>query len=75
MSTLTTLANTITVKGHFGDKHINREDFAKQWVDHVMQARNLDWSPEWQDAMAEIIKTIRAKAEQQFDRLFIEENK
>jgi len=51
--------DTITVKNCFGnEKQISREDFVKQWSDHVRELNSLSWDH------TEEFQTMRKRVEQ-----------
>jgi len=67
---------TITVSGWSGkDKSLTKDEFAKQWTDHVAQIRRISYSLDWQKTSSVITEQVRKQAEIEFDETWAEQNK
>lgn len=62
------MKNTITVKGHFGDKEVTRESFIDQWVGHAKQFNRLASSTDSVDDIQLIVRMVKKMAESEFDK-------
>ncbi len=62
------MKNTITVKGHFGDKEVNRESFIDQWIAHAKQFNRLAGDPDQLADVELIVRMITKMAESEFDK-------
>ena len=62
-------AQTIKVDTFFGTKDITKNDFIKQWEDHVKQLKSIDYSMEWQEKVSVMIKNVTDTASKEFDRI------
>ena len=63
-----TQPKTIEVGGFFGPKQITREDFVKQWTDHVNQLHRLSF--DHFDEFCKIAGRVSEIAGQEWDRLY-----
>lgn len=60
--------NTITVNTYFGDRQMSREEFVKEWEDHMRQLHRLSWRHmhEFQQMQARVAEL----AGEEFDRKY-----
>ena len=66
---------TITVAGYFGkDKEMTRDEFCDTWVSHVNQLKRIDYDPSWIVEVNAMTDKVRAKCNEEFDRLFFNQN-
>ena len=70
---MSTDVDKITVSGFFGDKEVTKQEFAKQWTDHIAQLRRLTYSQQWQQKVDAILDQVRTQAEDEFVATYIEQ--
>lgn len=61
---------TITVAGTFREIQITKEDFIKQWVDHVGQCKNITWNADFIGVVNDFQDYIRDQAGLEFERIY-----
>jgi hypothetical protein len=58
--------STITVRGHFGDKHLTLIEYTARWTDHANELRRIDYSDAWQIHCDELNREITRRCEAEF---------